>query len=192
MTRLRVDHIGSLQRPPELLDEVHRVYEAGHTALLAEERAKDLTRLHPARGRSRRPSGGAAGGAGPARRDRRRIPPDHVLQLGLRRRRRRGAEIRHVLPLGETPQYSLVGRRDQGPRDAAAGNSHELDPLVPVRRCSPPTDGVASASDAIGCPLPERLRCEPLEPSALVVSLAACRAAAQLQRQVGRALSLLG
>jgi len=42
----RADHIGSLQRPPELLAEVHRIYEAGHTALLAEERAKDLTRLH--------------------------------------------------------------------------------------------------------------------------------------------------
>jgi 5-methyltetrahydropteroyltriglutamate--homocysteine methyltransferase len=43
---LRADHIGSLQRPPALLAEVHRIYEAGHTALLAEERAKDLTTLH--------------------------------------------------------------------------------------------------------------------------------------------------
>jgi 5-methyltetrahydropteroyltriglutamate--homocysteine methyltransferase len=42
----RADHIGSLQRPQALLDEVHRVYEAGHTALLREERAKDLSRLH--------------------------------------------------------------------------------------------------------------------------------------------------
>jgi 5-methyltetrahydropteroyltriglutamate--homocysteine methyltransferase len=42
----RADHIGSLQRPGELLAEVHRIYEAGHTALLAEERAKDLTTLH--------------------------------------------------------------------------------------------------------------------------------------------------
>jgi len=42
----RADHIGSLQRPSELLAEVHRVYEAGHTALLAQERAKDLTKLH--------------------------------------------------------------------------------------------------------------------------------------------------
>src|ERR1700729_1701022 len=46
MTRFCVDHIGSLQRPRALLDEVHRIYEAGHTAMLAEERAKDLTRLH--------------------------------------------------------------------------------------------------------------------------------------------------
>jgi 5-methyltetrahydropteroyltriglutamate--homocysteine methyltransferase len=44
--RFRADHIGSLQRPAELLAEVHRIYEAGHTALLAEERAKDLTKLH--------------------------------------------------------------------------------------------------------------------------------------------------
>jgi 5-methyltetrahydropteroyltriglutamate--homocysteine methyltransferase len=43
---VRVDHIGSLQRPNALLAELHRVYEPGHTALLAEERAKDLTRLH--------------------------------------------------------------------------------------------------------------------------------------------------
>src|SRR3954468_22507066 len=45
-TTIRADHIGSLQRPRELLDEVHRIYESGHTALLGEERAKDLTRLH--------------------------------------------------------------------------------------------------------------------------------------------------
>ena len=43
---IRADHIGSLQRPRELLDEVHRIYEAGHTALLDEERAKDRTHLH--------------------------------------------------------------------------------------------------------------------------------------------------
>jgi methionine synthase II (cobalamin-independent) len=42
---IRVDHIGSLKRPRALLDEVHRIYETGHTALLAEERGKDLTRL---------------------------------------------------------------------------------------------------------------------------------------------------
>jgi 5-methyltetrahydropteroyltriglutamate--homocysteine methyltransferase len=42
----RADHIGSFKRPAELLAEVHRIYETGHTALLAEERAKDLTRLH--------------------------------------------------------------------------------------------------------------------------------------------------
>lgn len=41
-----VDHVGSLRRPKALLDEVHRIYEPGHTALLAEERAKNLTRLH--------------------------------------------------------------------------------------------------------------------------------------------------
>jgi 5-methyltetrahydropteroyltriglutamate--homocysteine methyltransferase len=45
-TPIRADHIGSLQRPSALLEEVHRVYETGHTALLAEERSKDLTRLH--------------------------------------------------------------------------------------------------------------------------------------------------
>jgi 5-methyltetrahydropteroyltriglutamate--homocysteine methyltransferase len=43
---IRADHIGSLLRPPALLEEVHRIYNAGHTALLAEERAKDRTRLH--------------------------------------------------------------------------------------------------------------------------------------------------
>jgi 5-methyltetrahydropteroyltriglutamate--homocysteine methyltransferase len=42
----RVDHVGSLQRPADLLAEVHRVYESGHTALLAQERGKDLSRLH--------------------------------------------------------------------------------------------------------------------------------------------------
>ena len=43
--QIRADHIGSLQRPKALLEEVHRTYEPGHTALLAEERAKDLTLL---------------------------------------------------------------------------------------------------------------------------------------------------
>ena len=42
---IRAEHIGSLQRPEALLAEVHRIYEAGHTSLLADERAKDLTRL---------------------------------------------------------------------------------------------------------------------------------------------------
>lgn len=42
----RADHIGSLKRPPALLREVHRMYEAGHTALLADERGKDRTHLH--------------------------------------------------------------------------------------------------------------------------------------------------
>lgn len=43
---IRAEHIGSLQRPRALLDEVHRIYEAGHTSLLAEERAKDREQLH--------------------------------------------------------------------------------------------------------------------------------------------------
>ena len=43
---IRAEHIGSLQRPRALLDEVHRIYEAGHTSLLAEERAKDRKQLH--------------------------------------------------------------------------------------------------------------------------------------------------
>jgi 5-methyltetrahydropteroyltriglutamate--homocysteine methyltransferase len=42
---IRAEHIGSLQRPEALLAEVHRIYEAGHTSLLADERAKDLTPL---------------------------------------------------------------------------------------------------------------------------------------------------
>jgi 5-methyltetrahydropteroyltriglutamate--homocysteine methyltransferase len=42
----RADHIGSLKRPRVLLEEIHRIYEGGHTALLREERAKDLGRLH--------------------------------------------------------------------------------------------------------------------------------------------------
>ncbi|UGS36147.1 cobalamin-independent methionine synthase II family protein [Capillimicrobium parvum] len=43
---IRADHIGSLLRPPALLEEIHEIYDAGHTALLAAERAKDRTRLH--------------------------------------------------------------------------------------------------------------------------------------------------
>jgi 5-methyltetrahydropteroyltriglutamate--homocysteine methyltransferase len=46
MSQIRADHIGSLQRPAALLTEIHHIYEAGHTALLASERAKDLTHLH--------------------------------------------------------------------------------------------------------------------------------------------------
>src|SRR5262245_43989086 len=42
----RADHIGSLKRPRVLLEEIHRIYEGGHTALLPEERAKDLGHLH--------------------------------------------------------------------------------------------------------------------------------------------------
>jgi 5-methyltetrahydropteroyltriglutamate--homocysteine methyltransferase len=42
----RAEHVGSLLRPRELYAEVERVYAPKHTALLAEERAQDLTRLH--------------------------------------------------------------------------------------------------------------------------------------------------
>ena len=42
----RADHIGSLKRPKALLAEVHRIYETGHTALLQQERKKDLSHLH--------------------------------------------------------------------------------------------------------------------------------------------------
>jgi 5-methyltetrahydropteroyltriglutamate--homocysteine methyltransferase len=38
--------VGSLLRPPELYAELERVYAPGHTALLAEEREQDLSRLH--------------------------------------------------------------------------------------------------------------------------------------------------
>jgi len=42
----RAEHIGSFLRPAELHAEMERVYAPKHTALLAEERAKDLSRLH--------------------------------------------------------------------------------------------------------------------------------------------------
>lgn len=42
----RADHVGSLLRPAELYAELERVYAPKHTALLAEERAQDLTHLH--------------------------------------------------------------------------------------------------------------------------------------------------
>ena len=42
----RAEHVGSLLRPRELYAEVERVYAPKHTALLAEERAQDLSRLH--------------------------------------------------------------------------------------------------------------------------------------------------
>jgi hypothetical protein len=42
----RAEHIGSFLRPAELHAELERVYAPKHTALLAEERAKDLNRLH--------------------------------------------------------------------------------------------------------------------------------------------------
>lgn len=42
----RADHVGSLLRPAELYAEIERVYAPAHTALLAEEREQDLSRLH--------------------------------------------------------------------------------------------------------------------------------------------------
>jgi len=42
----RAEHIGSFLRPAELHAEIERVYAPKHTALLSEERAKDLSRLH--------------------------------------------------------------------------------------------------------------------------------------------------
>jgi 5-methyltetrahydropteroyltriglutamate--homocysteine methyltransferase len=42
----RAEHIGSFLRPAELYAEMERVYAPKHTALLAEERNKDLGRLH--------------------------------------------------------------------------------------------------------------------------------------------------
>ena len=42
----RAEHIGNFLRPAELHAELERVYAPKHTALLAEERAKDLSRLH--------------------------------------------------------------------------------------------------------------------------------------------------
>jgi len=44
----RAEHIGSLLRPANLKRLVEETYEPGHSALLAEERAKDLTALHAA------------------------------------------------------------------------------------------------------------------------------------------------
>ena len=42
----RAEHIGSFLRPAELHAEIERVYAPKHTSLLAEKRAKDLSRLH--------------------------------------------------------------------------------------------------------------------------------------------------
>jgi 5-methyltetrahydropteroyltriglutamate--homocysteine methyltransferase len=42
----RAEHIGSFLRPAELHAEIERVYAPKHTALLTEERTKDLSRLH--------------------------------------------------------------------------------------------------------------------------------------------------
>jgi 5-methyltetrahydropteroyltriglutamate--homocysteine methyltransferase len=42
----RAEHIGSFLRPAELHAEIERVYAPKHTALLAEERTKDLNGLH--------------------------------------------------------------------------------------------------------------------------------------------------
>jgi len=44
----RAEIVGSLLRPPALRDAIDAVYEPGHRALLAEERAKDLTALRRA------------------------------------------------------------------------------------------------------------------------------------------------
>ena len=44
----RAEHIGSLLRPEKVKRLVEETYEPGHSALLAEERAKDLTALHDA------------------------------------------------------------------------------------------------------------------------------------------------
>ena len=44
----RAEHVGSLLRPANLKALVEDIYEPGHSALLAEERAKDLSELHAA------------------------------------------------------------------------------------------------------------------------------------------------
>jgi 5-methyltetrahydropteroyltriglutamate--homocysteine methyltransferase len=44
----RAEHIGSLLRPEKVKRLVEETYEPGHSALLAEERAKDLSALHEA------------------------------------------------------------------------------------------------------------------------------------------------
>jgi methionine synthase II (cobalamin-independent) len=44
----RAEHVGSLLRPAKLKSLVEQTYEPGHSALLAEERAKDLSELHAA------------------------------------------------------------------------------------------------------------------------------------------------
>jgi 5-methyltetrahydropteroyltriglutamate--homocysteine methyltransferase len=44
----RSEHVGSVLRSPELLREIDAVYEDRHTALLDEERARDLGALHAA------------------------------------------------------------------------------------------------------------------------------------------------
>jgi hypothetical protein len=44
----RAEHVGSLLRPEKLKALVEEIYEPGHSALLEEERAKDLSALHSA------------------------------------------------------------------------------------------------------------------------------------------------
>ena len=44
----RAEHVGSLLRPPALKHLIEETYEPGHSALLAQERAKDLSALHAA------------------------------------------------------------------------------------------------------------------------------------------------
>jgi 5-methyltetrahydropteroyltriglutamate--homocysteine methyltransferase len=43
---IRTEVVGSLLRPAELWQEMQRVYEPGHTAVMGEERGKDRDRLH--------------------------------------------------------------------------------------------------------------------------------------------------
>src|ERR1019366_642884 len=44
----RAEQAGALPRPAKLKALVEEIYEPGHSAMLAEERAKDLTELHAA------------------------------------------------------------------------------------------------------------------------------------------------
>jgi len=46
----------------ELPEEVHRIYEGGHTALLADERGEDLARIHELEGRTIRRVGDPSDG----------------------------------------------------------------------------------------------------------------------------------
>lgn len=48
----RAEHVGSLLRPPELLAILNEIYLPGHTALLAEERERDLSKLRAAEDRA--------------------------------------------------------------------------------------------------------------------------------------------
>lgn len=48
----RAEHVGSLLRPPELLAVMDEIYVPGHTALLAEERGRELSKLRAAEDRA--------------------------------------------------------------------------------------------------------------------------------------------